>query len=172
MSVVMTPEIRRRRDGDLPSCVDAMRLVHEADGYPARWPEDATGFLTPSDVLDAWVAVDGEAVVGQVLLRDGKHERDECADEEVDLPDGLASISRLFVTPAARGTGTAARLVGTCVAEARRRGLGVILSVVEGVGDASGFYERLGWRFITTRPAEWRLPNGDIPTMRYYRQPG
>lgn len=147
-----------------------MAEVHAADGYPQVWPGDPVGFLSPPDVLDAWVAVDGSAIVGQVLLRDGKGERAEFADADVDLPQRLASVSRLFVTPRARGTGVAAGLVAACVAGAGRDGRAVILSVVEGE-TAVGFYERLGWRYLTSRPAEWRLADGGTPTMRYYRQP-
>lgn len=171
MTVVLTSSIRRRRDTDLPSCVTALARVFETSGYPEIWPADPAGFLSPPDVLGAWVAVEGDAVLGHVLLRDGKDERAEFADARVDLPDELASVSRLFTVPAARGRGLAGRLMSACVEAAGAMGREVILSVVEHEKSAAGMYERMGWRYLTSRPGRWRLADGGLPTLRYYRQP-
>lgn len=170
MADVSTLEIRPRRAADVASCVEALAAVHASDRYPSVWPADPVGFLSPSDVLAAWVAVADDTIVGQVLLRDGRGERAEFADADVDLPHRLASVSRLFVAPVGRGRGAAARLLAAGVAWAERDDRTAILSVVDGEA-AVGFYERLGWRLLTSRPAGWRRGDGSTPTMRYYRQP-
>lgn len=171
MAIVLKPQIRRRRDADLPSCVAALAEVFAAGGYPEVWPEDPTGFLAPSGVLDAWVAVEGDAVLAQVLLRDGRVERGEFAGAEVELPGEPVSVSRLFTVPSARGRGLAARLMAVCLEAAAGMGREVILSVVDHETSAVAMYERMGWRYLTSLPGKWRLADGTVPTMRYYRQP-
>src|SRR5579875_1359301 len=48
--------IRVREDGDLDRCVQALAAVHQTSGYPANWPADPAGWLTPGGMAGAWVA--------------------------------------------------------------------------------------------------------------------
>jgi hypothetical protein len=55
---------------DLAKCVDVLRAVHEADGYPLNWPADPPRWLTARRLLQAWIAEDPEGtVVGHVALQ-------------------------------------------------------------------------------------------------------
>jgi hypothetical protein len=46
--------IRLRQHTDVARCVG----VHAADGYPLRWPADSPAWLTPMNLLSAWIAED------------------------------------------------------------------------------------------------------------------
>lgn len=85
--------VRSRTQDDLDGCVKALAEVQAADGYPVDWPDDPAGFLTPSDLAGAWVAVDDEGVAGHVGVTVGD------------------AVTRLFVAPRARGRGLAVRLL-------------------------------------------------------------
>ncbi|MEV4065258.1 GNAT family N-acetyltransferase [Nonomuraea dietziae] len=86
--------IRPRVQGDLAACVSVLRAVHEGDGYPANWPDDPEGWLTPTGMIQAWVATDGDEITGHVVLRG--------ADPALPEADGL--VARLFVAAHARGS--------------------------------------------------------------------
>ncbi|WP_346150727.1 GNAT family N-acetyltransferase [Nonomuraea recticatena] len=98
--------IRPRVPGDLAACVSVLRAVHEGDGYPANWPDDPEGWLTPTGMIQAWVATDGDEITGHVVLRG--------ADPALPEADGL--VARLFVAAHARGS---VALAGGSVAHAR-----------------------------------------------------
>ncbi|MEU4695882.1 GNAT family N-acetyltransferase [Nonomuraea dietziae] len=91
--------IRPRVQGDLAACVSVLRAVHEGDGYPANWPDDPEGWLTPTGMIQAWVATEGDEITGHVVLRG--------ADPALPEADGL--VARLFVAAHARGSAAHAR---------------------------------------------------------------
>ncbi|MDX3116429.1 MULTISPECIES: GNAT family N-acetyltransferase [Streptomyces] len=147
--------VRPRRPADLDGCVAALALVHEHSGYPVDWPEQPAAWLTPAGLLAGWTAdLDGR-VVGHVAL---------CAAEEGDAAATLwsarpdrpapAVISRLYVSPDARGHGVGAALLERAVAAARGRGLHPVLDVVA-ADPAAAFYERLGWHSLGTVVQQW-----------------
>lgn len=147
--------VRPRRPADLDGCVAALALVHTHSGYPVDWPVDPAAWLTPAALLTAWTAeLDGQ-VVGHVGL---------CAPGEGDAAAALwrsrpgrpapAVISRLYVSPAARGHGLGAALLDRAVRAARTRGLHPVLDVVA-ADPAAAFYERLGWRGLGTVVQQW-----------------
>ena len=139
--------VRPRRGSDLERCATVLREVHERDGYPKIWPADPEGWLAGHDVLEAWVAVDGEAIVGHVLL----HEIDPARTWPQWLaatgraPDRLTVMSRFFVVAAARGTDAAPALMAQARAHARANGLGIVLEVADHSAAALAFYARHGW---------------------------
>ncbi|MFD7721214.1 GNAT family N-acetyltransferase, partial [Streptomyces sp. NPDC059814] len=147
------PEIRRRRDDDMKACVEALATVHEADRYPARWPADPAGWLTPDGLLEAWVAVDGTDVLGHVALT--RTDRVMAADAGLP-PDELASVSRLFATASARRRGVASALLATATTAAAGLGLRLVLEVEDGGGAAVALYERARGRPGATPPPRRR----------------
>ncbi|WP_346101844.1 GNAT family N-acetyltransferase [Nonomuraea maheshkhaliensis] len=142
--------IRPRTPQDLPACVDALAQVQAADRYPVDWPDDPGGWLTPEDLAAAWIAVEPGAVVGHVGLT------------------GDGEVVRLFVTPAARGGGLAARLLET----ARTAAGGPLKLQVSSEGKAAiAFYERAGWRRIGSDRATWLNAAGEPALVHHYVSP-
>jgi GNAT superfamily N-acetyltransferase len=168
MQAVTEESIRNREATDMSGCVEALAEVHESDRYPIVWPNDPALWLSPSGLLEGWIAERSGVIVGHVVVVDGG-----------DAPDGLhsdgqplATVKRLFVTPAARRQGIGARLLAHTHAWAARSGWSLILDVAElGSGAAIALYERAGWRHTSSTTADWTTPDGDPVTMRYYRPP-
>jgi GNAT superfamily N-acetyltransferase len=157
--------IRPRRPGDLDACVALLAAVHAGDGYPANWPRDPARWLTPDELLGAWVAARSGELLGHVCLC--RAEPGPSADvwsASTGRPaGGLGVVSRLCVSPAARREGLGRRLLQAACEEARRRGLHPVLELLEVPGRdgaAAALYERLGWRRA-----------GAIPGLRHYVAP-
>ncbi|MDR7380954.1 GNAT family N-acetyltransferase [Promicromonospora iranensis] len=165
--------IAPRHAAHLDRVVEALRLVHERDGYPMVWPEDPTAWLTPPGTIDGWVALADGEIVGHVMLIDGgKVEFAAELAEAAGVPvTGLAGVSRLFVTPAARGTRVAAALLERAEDMPARRGRRLVLDVVDDGGPAIRLYERLGWVRVTAGPASWTDPAGVRPRAAAYLCP-
>lgn len=168
----VSAKVARRAEPDLPACIACLLAVHEADGYPSVWPDDVPSFLTPGGFLCGWIALRDASVVGHVAL---------CAvDEEADarfvassrprhMP--LGEIKRLFVHPAARGTGIAELLLEAAVREARARALHPVLDTVVRMQAAMRCYERNGWRRIASSVATWQTASGEHPLLHEYELP-
>jgi GNAT superfamily N-acetyltransferase len=150
-------ELRERRESDLDGCVRALRLVHEADGYPMVWPKDPVRWLTPASTLHGWVAVTRSAApVGHVLLLG------------TERPDTW-ELARLFVSPEARGLGLGAALLDAACARAAEQGRKLELEVVaDERSRAISLYERAGWRRTGTVTAGWTNPDGGRVRMHRY----
>jgi GNAT superfamily N-acetyltransferase len=145
--------LRDRTAADLDACVHALRAVHEADGYPVNWPQDPGRWLDPPGVLAAWVFADPE-IAGHVL---------------VTAP---GEVGRLFVTPSHRGRGIGVRLLTHVREWAAEQGLGLVLEVVDDErGAAIALYERTGWAYGGTFPADWTGPRGEPVHVRRYSLP-
>jgi GNAT superfamily N-acetyltransferase len=165
---VIDVSIRSRVATDLPRCVEALAEVHQADRYPSVWPENPAKWLSPSNLLEGWIAERSHAIVGHVVLIAGG-----------DAPDGvpsngqsLATVKRLFVTPPARRQGIGERLLAHVQAWAARSDLSLILDVVEPGGRAAiALYERAGWRQTASATTDWTTPEGHPLTIRYFRPP-
>lgn len=158
--------IRDRSTVDMPSCVTALRAVHEADLYPAAWPSDPAAWLTPQGLLLARVAGDGDEVDGHVAL----------TDAEVPAAMGLkrkdvAWIARLFVVPSARRSGLARKLLTDAMTSAESMGRRAVLDVESGAAKAIGLYESEGWTRVHTAVEEWIAPNGKPAVLHYYVSP-
>ncbi|MFB6987866.1 GNAT family N-acetyltransferase [Streptomyces sp. NPDC056304] len=161
-------EIRRRRDGDIEACVDALATVHEADRYPAEWPADPGSWLTPHGLLGAWVAMDGPTVLGHVALT----RTEEVLAKEAGLPVAeLASVARLFARSEARRRRVASALLDTVRAAAAARGVRLVLEAEEGGAAAIALYERAGWRHVGSRTDDWTTADGRPARMRAYLAP-
>jgi len=168
---MLTPvPVRVRCDDDLETCVRALAAVHAADGYPMLWPADPTAWLTPPGMTRAWVAEHRGAVCGHVGVVQGVHEPAVTGLTGVPA-SGLASVTRLFVAPEGRGHGSGARLLDAVQGHAAERGLLLMLDVVDDGSPAVGLYERLGWRLVHRRLADWATPAGTRPPVRLYLAP-
>jgi GNAT superfamily N-acetyltransferase len=160
-------QIRPRRATDLPQCVDVLAELHRVDAYPQRWPVDPAIWLNPSDSLAAWVADGDGAILGHVVVT-------ACRDDlglaqTTGRPiSKLARVSRLFVTPAAQGSGLARDLLAQAGSFAAQAGFGLVLDVVDDSEHAIAVYEHLGWRLVEVRRAVWTTVDGRHPLLRLY----
>lgn len=145
--------VRPRAADDLDACADALAQVHAADRYPVDWPDDPHGWLTPSHLLHAWIAVEDGLVLGHAGLAG---------------VSGGQEVTRLFVAPAARGRGLAALLLAT-VREAA--GEPVTLEVSDEGRTAIALYERLGWRRVASTRAQWLNAAGEPALLHHYVSP-
>jgi ribosomal protein S18 acetylase RimI-like enzyme len=83
----------------------------------------------------------------------------------------LATVTRLFVTPWVRGRGAEARLMDQVSSRAVEQGLQLVLEVVDDGGPAVALYDRLGWRGVDHRLADWTTPDGRRLPIRVYVAP-
>jgi len=162
--------IRIREPAELAGCVAVLRRVHEASGYPSRWPDDPGGWLTPRSLVAAWVAEHDGLIAGHVALVRGV--RLECLLRATGLPPGeLGGITRLYVDPGARRRGLARALLEAATDSAAAHGLQPVLEVVADSLPAIALYERAGWQLAGTQPATWANPDGTTPVPRGYVRP-
>lgn len=151
-------DVRLRTGTDLDACVLLLREVHQRDGYPMNWPERPACWLAQSSQLAAWVAELDGRIVGHVAMS-----RSGAGDAAPALWSGrtgvdretTAVVSRLFVSPAARGHGIGALLMARAVAQARQSGLHPVLDVLSSDTAAAALYERLGWDLLDTVEQRW-----------------
>lgn len=163
--------VRPRTPGDLARCVDVLRVVHRADGYPTVWPGDPEAWLTPRELYGCWVA-EADALIGHFSLTpvDGTGEP-ALLEATGRSTAGLGRVGRLFVHPAGRGRGTARALLDTVVREAGVRGLHPVLDVVTDAHGAIRLYENAGWRRVHTGEAPWTNAVGERPSVHFYVAP-
>jgi GNAT superfamily N-acetyltransferase len=150
--------------------VRALEAVHAADGYPMWWPLDPAGWLNPVGCASAWVAEVGGTIAGHVCVVGGVAEPVVAAAAGLSS-DRLATVSRLFVAPAARGRRLGASLLAAASGHASALGLALMLDVVDDGGPAVALYERLGWRLVDRRFTDWQTPQGDRLPVRIYLAP-
>jgi GNAT superfamily N-acetyltransferase len=151
------PAVRGRTDDDLGECVKILAEVHRRDRYPMWWPEDPAGFLASPKISDAWVATLDGRIAGHVALaatRPGDA-APNLFGGGVMYGGGVTMVSRLFVSPAARGHGVGRVLLDRAASAARQRGLQPVLDVDSTSAAAIALYERLGWHLLGTSEAQW-----------------
>lgn len=149
--------IRNRDEADLSACVEALRTVYQASGYPVNWPADPARWLQPSQALQAWVAAtDDTPVAGHVILR------------QPPAAGRSAEVSRLFVVPAARRQGIASALLEAAMRSAAANDLDLFLDVTDHLRGARALYQRAGFRLVSTAQADWTTPDGHAVTLHRY----
>lgn len=141
--------IRARRSEDLDQCVQVLREVRLANGYPMKWPSDPRAWLDRPQFDQAWVAHSSPGViVGHVALQNGRE------------------VTRLFVAPAARRLKVGSALLDHVSVWAGGR---LILNVIDKPGStAIAFYEGTGWRYTHTTAADWAGARGETVRLRHY----
>lgn len=144
--------IRRRTDEDLAEAGAALVKVHAKDGYPVEGVDDPEAWLTPPELLAAWVAVRDGRVVGHTALTrpNGEDAVALWLDQSQDSEAQVAVGARLFVAPEARHAGVGEQLMQVANAYAREHGLRVVLDVMAKDAAAIRLYERLGLQRIGT----------------------
>lgn len=149
--------IRNRDEADVGACVEALKAVYQASGYPTNWPTDPARWLWPSRTLQAWVAAtDDMPLVGHVILR------------QPPAGERSAEVSRLFVVPAARRQGVASALLEAAMHSAAAHDLHLFLDVADHLRAARALYERAGFRLVSTTQASWTTPGGHPVTLHRY----
>jgi len=149
--------IRNRDEADVGACVEALRAVYQASGYPTNWPADPARWLRPARTLQAWVAAAGDIpVAGHAILRQ-------------PLPgESSAEVSRLFVVPAARRQGVASALLKAAMRSAATENLDLFLDVTDHLRAARALYQQVGFRLLSTAQADWTTPDGLPVTLHRY----
>ena len=167
-------DVRPRTDEDLAGCIRALEAVHRSDGYPTWWPVDPAGWLSPSGCAAAWVAYDDVtgSILGHVCVVRGVDDSMVASLTGVTT-DRLASVSRLFVSPAARGRGLGlgASLLAAVSSWTSALDLRLMLDVVDSGAQAIELYERIRWRLVDRRLADWVTPQGARLPVRIYLAP-
>jgi GNAT superfamily N-acetyltransferase len=139
----VTYRILPRSASHLTQCIPILAELHEQDDYPVVWPSDPATWLTGEHFLGAWVAMDGNTLLGHVGLKFSQ------------LGDGteVGEIFRLFVAPKVQRSGVGKALLQHGVNELRLRELLPTLRVVVEIGQVAAIYEHLGWRLHSSRRA-------------------
>ena len=162
--------IRPRVPEDMPECASVLWRVHEMNGYPSRWPRDPAAWLTPAGLEAAWVAVDGDSIVGQAVLVRGVSTSCLLQATGRDASE-LGSVARLYVDPATRRAGHARALLETATSYAVALGLQPVLDVADDSQAAIALYEGAGWQLAGTETATWVTAAGVRPKVRWYVGP-
>jgi GNAT superfamily N-acetyltransferase len=141
---------RERKSNDLPTLFTVLESVHRTDGYPVDGVKDALSFLSPPDVIYAWVATINDQVIGHVLVcepKPGDSAVTAWANQGGD-PSLAAVMGRLFVDSKARVKGAGKLLVQTAAEWAGSSGKRLLLEVLDSRRAARAIYEGLGWHRI------------------------
>jgi ribosomal protein S18 acetylase RimI-like enzyme len=164
--------VRARTPEDLDECLALVALVHDRDGYPSFVGEGGLiTFVAPDDALGAWVALDDDGLVGNVMLRS------RSAPPSVEIaaracgvaPEGLGFIARLVVAPRARRRGIAIQLLDVAVEDARGRGLVPVLDVVRSDAAAIALYTATGWQLLGD--VRFTVRNGEQLELQVFAKP-
>jgi GNAT superfamily N-acetyltransferase len=165
----LSVSIRVRGSVDLSSCVDVLARVHAVGGYPTNWPADPARWLTPSGLIEAWVASVGDVAVAGHMVITQPH-GGEVGHGGLGGHGGRAAveIGRLFVDPEARRQGVARALMRHATDWATERGTGLTLQVTDHLRAAQALYERTGFQLAETSVAHWTTPDGQPVTVHRY----
>lgn len=171
--MLMLVRVRERTAGDLPGCFDALREVHRQNNYPRWWPEDPAAWFDPPGTVAAWVALDDDgSVLGHLCVVTPVDDVIVAQTLGVDV-DRLAVVSRLFVSPRARGRGLSlgTRLLSVARDWADAAGRRLMLDVIDDGSPAVDLYERSGWILVDRRHTDWSTPEGERCPIRVYVAP-
>ncbi|MFI6810798.1 GNAT family N-acetyltransferase [Nonomuraea sp. NPDC050328] len=158
------------------------RVTHTAQAHTHTAPAQSQGTQVPSQIAQVQShgaqapshatqvhGLDTHAHSYDALMR--SHAEPTQAAETHHRPatsQAAAEVIRLFVTPAARGRGLAARLLTT----ARTATAGPLSLEVSSEAEAAiTLYERLGWRRIGSHRATWLNAAGEPALLHHYLSP-
>ena len=159
-------EIRERRADDLDELVAVATRVREVDSYPMFLPDgDFVRFLTRPTPVDAWVAVEGDELVGHVALHDTTSKPVMRLVAERRSAQPPVYVARLLVDPDWRGHGLGRRLLEHARGAAVDAGHTPFLDVVDAPATAAaiGLYRSDGW--VEIGRVTYELLGGDIDEL-------
>jgi GNAT superfamily N-acetyltransferase len=146
------PTIRARVESDIPESAAGLVRVHATDGYPVEGVSRPEAWLTPSGILNAWVAEVAGRIVGHVAVSRPNDEEavslwlsQSGTDEEK-----VGVLARFFVIPEARKKAVGGSLMHAAVDYAQDSGIRLVLDVMAKDTAAIRLYTRLGWTRIGT----------------------
>ncbi|MER6782686.1 MULTISPECIES: GNAT family N-acetyltransferase [unclassified Streptomyces] len=122
-------------EDDVEACLRVLAEVHRHDGYPLNWPAQRGAWLSDGPLLGSWVAeLDGRPVghIGLSHAAAGDSAPALWSGRTGAPPEAASVVTRLFVSPGARGHSLGALLIGRAVQEAQRHGLHPVLDVLSG----------------------------------------
>ena len=139
--------VRERTEADLAPLGDLLVRVHAHDGYPVEGVAHPRAWLTDPGFLRSWVAEHDGAILGQVSLAEpeGADAVALWSERTGRARDEATVLSRLFVSPGARGRGVGESLTRAVMDHARLHGSALVLDVMAKDRAATRLYERLGW---------------------------
>lgn len=142
--------IRPRLDSDIPQTAAGLVRVHARDGYPVEGVSQPAAWLTPHGLINAWVAVKSEIIIGHVAIT---RPTDEWAvllwiEQSGEDTGRVAVLARLFVVPEARSMAVGEGLMRAAVDYAHSQGIRLVLDVLAKDTAAIRLYTRLGWKNI------------------------
>lgn len=163
------PQIRPRREDDLPALGEALLEQQAASGYPHRdpLPMPPEDFIVRGTELAAWVGEIDGAAVGHVAALSVREPDDPSLDPgDVDLvrawmcghdrpAAGLGEVGVFFTATAARGHGIGSALLDVAVAALRERGLAPCLDVLPTSASAVRLYAATGWVEVGRARPSW-----------------
>lgn len=138
-----------RRGDDLEALGAMAGRVHEVDGYPMHLPGgDVIRFMTHPEPVTAWVAVEGDRIVGHVALNPSTSVPVMQLVDELDVR--AVYVARLLVDQEFRRCGVGARLLEHARCEAVVGGFVPFLDVVDipRAAAAIGLYRNEGWQEV------------------------
>lgn len=134
----MTIEVREARSADVPAVIELVRETLGEFGlqFGVGSPTDEQLCALPESYTAHggmfWVATDGDAVVGTCGV--------------FPIAPRMVELRKMYVRPAARGTGLGARLLDVAVTWAGAQGAErMVLDTVEAMTRAIAFYEANGF---------------------------
>lgn len=106
-----------------------------------RYPTNIIG----SPTEDLFVAVDGDAVVGMILVKEAETLPFPCF-----VPHRYAEVTDVFLEPPYRGMGLGKQLMEACERWARARGLDYLeLNVLDTNEVGKKFYDKMGFQTVS-----------------------
>ncbi len=163
------PQVRRRRDDDLPALLEILARQQAETQYPFSWPPpgDPVDFVRRPTELAAWVAELDGRVVGHV----GVHrvaagdELGRLGSRAHGVPVGaLRAVEVLFVDRGLGGRGVGSALLATATEHALAGGGAPVLDVVAEHEGPVALYLRRGWEVVGRFRPDW-LPDDLEPVL-------
>ncbi|KAH6659098.1 acyl-CoA N-acyltransferase [Truncatella angustata] len=167
-----TTDIRLRTEDDFAALVAALEDVYSTDGYPVQGTADAAAFFNPDGLVEAWVAVHDEVVVGHVAIIAAAKGYQPAVRALLDLPGSGADVkqcvvvARFFVRKYARGLGLGRTLIERTCEWARENKVKIVMNVLSKDKAAIQLYEKVDFRRIGE--GSYKNPAGNLFPESFY----
>ena len=162
--------VRTRTPEDIAALATVGQRVRAKDGYPRYLPGgDHVAFLVHPEPIAAWIAEDGDDIVGHVAL----HPSTSAVVIEAIRASGIAGplgvVSRLLVDPDHRRTGLGRHLLEVARRHAEELDLVPVLDVIATSAGPIELYRNAGW--IELARVDYTFPDGQHVEELVFRGP-